>query len=203
MPRGDLYSLRITSPATEEAVSLWDAKDHMRVSSSHDDTYILGLVKGAREHIENRTRRALVTTTFRLSLEEFPHRPHAETIELPRSPLASTDVTVTYHPSSGGSQTMPSTDFFVDDEAEPPRVVLKDGANWPSDTLRSVNGVEISFKAGYGPSSDVPQALKHAVLLLAGHWYQQREGVVVGSAAQVVPFAVDALIGGYRVPAVP
>ena len=37
-----------------------------------------------------------------------------------------------------------------------------------------------------------------AMLLIIGHWYENRESVVVGSTASELPMAVDALISPHR-----
>ncbi|CAM7424726.1 head-tail connector protein [Citrobacter cronae] len=41
--------------------------------------------------------------------------------------------------------------------------------------------------------------VKAAMLLLIGHWYANRESVVVGQAVAEVPFAVEALLQPYRI----
>lgn len=48
-----------------------------------------------------------------------------------------------------------------------------------------------------GGGSSLPLSLQQAVLLLAGHWYNQREAVG-GTTMQEVPFGMDALIKPYR-----
>ncbi|MBW5800068.1 head-tail connector protein [Halomonas elongata] len=40
--------------------------------------------------------------------------------------------------------------------------------------------------------------LTTAMLLLIGHWYENREAVVMGTIATQVPMAVEALIAPYR-----
>ncbi|MBQ6577214.1 MAG: phage gp6-like head-tail connector protein [Bacteroidales bacterium] len=44
---------------------------------------------------------------------------------------------------------------------------------------------------------DLPFRLRQAVLLLAGHWYNQREAVS-GVQMHSVPFALDALVKPFR-----
>ena len=44
---------------------------------------------------------------------------------------------------------------------------------------------------------ELPYSLTHAVLLLAGHWYNQREGVA-GVAMSEPPYTLQALIKPYR-----
>jgi uncharacterized phiE125 gp8 family phage protein len=59
--------------------------------------------------------------------------------------------------------------------------------------------VTVTYVAGYGPAGDdVPAAIRHAMLLLIGHWYEHRESVVVGGNPVQVPLAVQALLRPYR-----
>lgn len=44
---------------------------------------------------------------------------------------------------------------------------------------------------------ELPMPLTHAVLLLAGHWYNQREAVA-GVAMAEVPYTLQALLKPYR-----
>jgi Phage gp6-like head-tail connector protein len=43
-----------------------------------------------------------------------------------------------------------------------------------------------------------PASLDHAVLLLVGHWYANREAVITGTIASTVPMAFDALVAPHR-----
>jgi uncharacterized phiE125 gp8 family phage protein len=57
----------------------------------------------------------------------------------------------------------------------------------------------VTYVAGYGATSDtVPDAIRHAILLLVGFWFENREGVVVGTIAKELPFAVKSLLDAYR-----
>ncbi|MBY5942774.1 head-tail connector protein [Halomonas sp. DP5N14-9] len=42
-------------------------------------------------------------------------------------------------------------------------------------------------------------SVRTAMLLLIGHWYENREAVVVGTITSEVPMAVEALIQPYRI----
>jgi hypothetical protein len=45
----------------------------------------------------------------------------------------------------------------------------------------------------------VPADLLHAVKMLAGHWYENREPIIVGQAISNVPWSVNALLDQFRV----
>lgn len=44
----------------------------------------------------------------------------------------------------------------------------------------------------------VPADLKEAVILLAAHWYENREASVVGVSAQQIPFGVEQIVNEHR-----
>jgi uncharacterized phiE125 gp8 family phage protein len=187
----------VTAPATEP-VTLAEAKAHLRVDLSDDDLLIESLVSAARAHIEDATGRALITQTWRLNLDNWPA---ADYIRLPRPPAQSVS-SVVYTNSAGTAATLSSTTAYsVDTDSEPGRIVLRYGQTWPSVTLTPVNPIVITYIAGYGRAESVPQPLKQAVLLLVGHWYENREGSIVGAGvlASPIPFAIDSLIWMNRI----
>lgn len=49
----------------------------------------------------------------------------------------------------------------------------------------------------YGDGGPLPAPLRHAVMMLAAHWYNQRESVA-GVQMHSVPDAVDALVKPFR-----
>jgi uncharacterized phiE125 gp8 family phage protein len=181
-----------TSDPANDPVSLADAKNHLRVDISDDDTLISALITAAREHVEEATRRALITQTWRLSLDQFPAD---DEIELPRPPLQSVS-SIIYTDKDDTTSTLATSVYEVDTDGQPGRVKLAYGEDWPSDTLAETNPVKITFVAGYGDNaSDVPQRWQQAILLLVGHWYENREAIVTGGGIpKELPLAVQSLI---------
>ena len=185
----------VMQPPALEPVSLDEAKAHLRVTSADEDAYIASLITAAREWCEGFQQRAYVTQTRKLVLDRFPG---GCAIYLPRPPLQSV-TSIVYTDSEGAQYTVDADSYIVDTDAEPGRIVLAYGASWPSVTLRPAAGVEITYVAGYGDASDVPQKVKQAMLLLVGHWYEQREAVLVGSISKEIEFAVHSLLWQDRV----
>lgn len=188
---------KLIVPPAEEPVLLAEAKAHLRVETADEDTLITSLVAVARQKCEAFQRRVYCTQTWELWLDGFPGE---SVIELPHSPVQS--VTAIKHYDADDVETLfPATDYFVDTVSQPGRVVLRSGKSWPDATLRSANGVCIVYVAGYGAAVDVPETVKHAIKLLVGHFYENREAVVVGSglAATIVPETVEALLSMDRV----
>lgn len=172
----------------EEPVSLTEAKAHLRVDISTDDTLIQSLIVAAREYCEGFQNRTYISTSKELWLDAFPSK---DFIEIPLPPLASIS-SVKYYDTSNVEATMSSGDYFVDTKSEPGRVCLGYGKSWPSTTLRSYNGVCITFVAGYGATAaSTPQKVKQAMLLLIGDYYSTREA---GNASKGTIEAVERLL---------
>lgn len=142
-----------TAPASEP-VTLTEAKDHLRVDQSDSDAQITAMIQAARERTERYLERSLVTQTLVLNLDAFP-----SVIELPRGPVQSVDL-IEYIDRDDNTQTMNASDYVVDKAGG--RIVPADG--WPK-TDDTVNAVTVEYTAGYGAPADVPEAIKHAILL--------------------------------------
>ena len=187
--------IEVTAPAVEP-ISTATAKTHLRVDGSTDDTLIDNLVIAARQTVESFTGRKLIDQTWQALYDDFPRldRP----IELPVAPIDSL-THVKYNDENGDQQTLATSVYISNMDVTPAVIWLDDGEVWP-DTYKRGLDVEVQFKAGYGEAgSDVPEALLQALLLLVGTWYENREHVVIGAGAAVVPDTVDYLLAPFKV----
>lgn len=186
----------VTAPAAIP-VSVADFKTHQRVDGSDEDTYIESLIKKATMHLEQICNRKFITQTWKLFLDDWPG--DAE-IELPYGRTQSV-TSITYKAQDGGSTTFASDNYTVDTDLAPGRVVIGYDKSWPTATLFNVNPITVEFVCGYGDAAAVPEDLKHAVELLAAHWYENREPVITGQGATAakLPYAIDALIWNHRI----
>lgn len=186
----------ITAPAVEP-VLLAEAKTHLRVDTTADDTLIEGLIAAARETLESTLSRALINQTWELVMDAFPG---GNRIRLPRPPLVS--VTSIKYKDKNGVEYTATSKYIVDTDSEPGQIVLHDDETWPSDELYEVGAVRVRYVAGYGAAgANVPRPLRQALLLLVGDWYENREDTVIaqGYSANALPTGVEALVQTYRI----
>lgn len=185
----------VTEPAIEP-LTLQEAKDHIRVDGVVDDSYIEPLIKVAREATERYLGRALITQTWDLFMDRFPWP--QTFLEIHTPPLQSV-TTVKYIDNDGAQQTLSSSIYTVDTNAEMGTLELAFNQVWPS--IRDVsNAVEIRFIAGYGDNAeDVPEGIKQAMQMLIGHLYERREMTIVGVAINQVPNSFHWLLNPYKV----
>jgi uncharacterized phiE125 gp8 family phage protein len=185
--------VRQTQPAVEP-VTLAEAKAHLRVDTADDDTYITGLIRAAREWVEQYLDRTLVHTQWVMRFDKFPPDGTLD-IELPRPPMVAsgtaTAVALTFTFENGDTSTYSTASFRVDRASTPGAVKTLYGQTWPPH-LQDDNAISVTWWAGYGASgSDVPQGVKNAMLMYVHELYEKR-----GNGEP--PAAAKALLDAYR-----
>lgn len=177
---------------TAEPVTLAELRDHLRLDTSAEDTYLAALLTLARETAEKFCRRSFLSKVVTLKFDSFPE---CRTIRLPRSPVTGTPA-VTYLDENGASQTLSTSLYTVDSASEPGRIVLNDGETWP-DTASKPNAVTVTYGAG---AATPPAGILHAIKLLAAHAYEHREPVITGTIVNELPFTVESLLLMHALP---
>lgn len=197
--------LELITPPAIEPVTLSDAKLHLKVDTTDDDALITALITAARARAEWHTGRAFITQSWTLWLDAWPgvmadgNLPPALSptppvpISIPLPPLISVSAITSY--AMDDSATVMSTSLYqVDNASAPARVALKIGVA-PPVNLRGMNAIAISFSAGYGANaSDVPDAIKRAILMIVADLYANR-----GDAAVETSAAALATLAPYRI----
>lgn len=179
---------------TVEPVTLTEAKTHLRVDTSAEDTLIQSLIMASRLHIEAALDLALLTQTWRFHLDRWPR---TRSLNLPLRPVQSL-TTVKVFDSDDESEVLDNAGFILDGTANPARLILSGSTSLPVPG-RAANGIEIDFVAGYGDeASNVPPPIRQALLLLTAHWYENREPVEIGASATIIPATVSDLLSPYR-----
>jgi len=186
-------ALVLTSGPPLEPVTVAEAKAHLRVDGTNEDTLIASLILTSRLHIETALGLAFITQGWTLLLDAWPTE---KSMELPLRPLQSIDE-VRVLSAEGDAAVVEATTYLVDIVGVPPRLV-RTGVLWPAPG-QAANGIEIDFTAGFGSlASDVPSPLRQALLLLIAHWHEHRDPIEIGSPATAIPAGVAELLGPYR-----
>ena len=148
----------ITAPSGEP-LDLAEAQVHLKQTDAADSPLIKGLIAACRQYAETRTGRQLLASRWRLTLDAFPGPSlmgvpagaafgmpvHA--IQIHRSPLIQV-VSIQYLDMAGTLQTMPATDYTVDNTCSPPRITPVFGKIWPV-TLPQIGAVTLTVDIGY------------------------------------------------------
>jgi uncharacterized phiE125 gp8 family phage protein len=160
----------VTAPATEP-VTLADAKLHLRVTGTAEDSTLALYLQMAREAVEQECWRALLPQTWDLFL---PAWPLDGVIYIPRPPLQSV-THLRYIDADGVQATYPASNYLIDTASEPGRLVLAPRCTWPSAVLTTANPIVVRFVAGYANAASVPAVIRAAILLGIADIYANRE----------------------------
>ena len=186
-------SILLSGPSVEP-ITLADAKLYLRVEHDDDDDLIAALIAGSRIHVEARTRRALITQSWRLVRDAWPASGRLEILPVPLASLTAARIYL----ADGSTQSIDPSAFIIDKSAAPALLAFGNGA--PPAPGRALAGIEIDVTVGYGAAgTNVPEALRQAIRLLVAHWYENRGVAAIGETVAPLPASVEALIAPYRV----
>jgi len=181
--------VKIIEEIGPDIVTLEEVKGHLRVEHSDEDAYITSLIKVATEYSENFTGRIIKQKNVEVIFDKFP----SKVLRLPVTPIFA--VNKIYYTNLNEEMIyIDSSDYIIILETDPQLIVHKD--RWPRDVIDIPGKVKIEVKAGY---ETVPQSIKQAVLLLCGHFYENREAVNKKGEFKELPFSVSALLYPYKV----
>lgn len=182
----------LTTPTTAK-LPIREFAEHLKLGSGFaddgsEDTVLELYLRAAMAAIEGRIGKVLLTRKFAWRLTRW-HDTREQ--GLPVAPVSAlTDVTV--FDVGGGASLVDASAYRLVVDAVRPKLVAT-GAVLPG--LPQDGAVVIGFDAGFGTWAKVPADLRHAMLLLAASYYENRtgEGRVNG-----MPFGVMALLEGHR-----
>jgi uncharacterized phiE125 gp8 family phage protein len=163
--------IKVITPPAVEPLTKAEAKQHMGISYTHNDTLVESAIRQAREYCEVYQRRKFVTQTLELYLDRFPCGP-IEFIDC--SPVQSV-TSIKYTDKDGTEHTIDASDYSLDSVSFVNKIDLVYGKTWPTDELKPTNGVVIQFVAGYPTITEddgdeevtiaqVPESIKWAMV---------------------------------------
>lgn len=183
----------VTGPVSEP-VTLTQAKKQLEIPASdtaHDD-HITLLIQAAREQWEHDTDSAVIEQTWLVNAECF----YDDELYLPKRPIQSI-TSVKYYDSTNTQQTLSSSVYQLDAANRAVRLAYLQ--NWPL-TVERFDSIEIKYVCGYDDATAVPAVAKQAILLLIGHYFENRD--MIGNAMSEV-VAYENLVKRFMRPTYP
>lgn len=175
--------IKIITPVSAEPISVDDVKDHLRIDLADEDDYLADLIFAARDYAEKYTRLGLATQTLELMLDRFSE----DIIELPYSPVQQV-TSFKYTSDTAEDYTLvEGTDYFVDLERIPARIIRAPNVSWPGVVLHPASPIRVRYTAGYnGQTLKIPYHLKAGLLIHVGLLYNYRDQIIPQGALETV-----------------
>ncbi len=161
------WTLTRTSSQSGLAVSLQEAKNHLRVSGGSQDDELTLLIEASTERLERDLNRGILVATWQQSMCAFPA--NSDMIELMMG-MNTAVSSITYVDADGVTQTLDSSLWSYSS----PRsgIFSEDADGWPQTSVATKSDkVFINFSCGVSDSGCVPRLYKQAILLETGRAY--------------------------------
>lgn len=182
------YPATVTVPPTVEPVT-WDEADaQLRLDGDTSEQYLVeDLIQSARAHVEAYCGARFATQTVAMKCDCF-----ADLTRLPEAPVASI-TSIAYVDPDGAGQTLSTDVYELRADGLEAAIVLKYNQSWPS--IQAGSRITVTAVVGF---ATVPADVKHALKLLVGHWFENREAAAIGVSVTGIPHAVDDLLSNHR-----
>jgi uncharacterized phiE125 gp8 family phage protein len=178
--------LEILSTGAVFPLSLAEAKKHLRVEHTEDDSAISQAIDAAFDMVERRTGRAYRELSACLHLQGFPGG--SDPIYLPRPPVVSI-VSIVWKDTGNVAHTLPANAYQVLTAAMPGQILPTVGTSWP-EALSRPQSVSIEFRAG---TSNCPAIVLQAVKLFLDLEYHEHDAM----RATRIENRIESLIAGH------
>jgi uncharacterized phiE125 gp8 family phage protein len=188
------YSVKTTNNATFEAVTVEQARNQCNVSHREDDQFLRAAILAAQSYIEKQLECVICLQTVQFRFDRFPKT--NTPIPLPLFPIQEIE-SVSYINPDAVATTLTLAKVVQPQSYGKYEMKLVDWEYWPQ-TRQTPNAVTIQALVGWVSPEAIPAAIKQAILMLVGHWYLNRESVIVGQTSKEIEFATSMLLESMR-----
>ena len=188
------HALEIVDAPSTTPITLSEVKEQLRVESTDDDTMLTRLIAVAVAYTDVRGAlgQAMITQKWAQWVDSTP----PQTVNLILGPVQGVNA-VKYYDTDGNLQTDTLGNYEVFGTQFATQISPKDGFSWPVAQDRQ-DAIKIEYEIGYGDATtDVPQTIRHALMLLVGHWYDNREQTGYDELSNI-PFGFESLLNMHR-----
>ena len=180
--------IRTSSPAP--VLTAEQARAHLRIDDAAEDGTLVGFIAAATDYVERETATAVGQATYTLTLDTWPAD---GVVRMPVPPLVSVQ-SIQYTDAAGNDLTLSATGYAADAYQTPGRIVLFERPVVAS----RLAAIRINFTAGHAADA-VPPTLLHAIKMLVGHYFENREAAI-DRRIDTVPLAVESLLLKHTMP---
>ena len=198
-------------------VTLAEAKQHLRVTASDDDSYIGGLISMALDACSNYLGYSVRKGTAKYGFDSFTGSPAlinpVNGLNIPSGNYLRVNsrvlslVSVSYVNSSQAVTAFAGSDWITapDPMGNYSRNIFINTApdSITDDTIKYIVEVTEGFNpvgtSAVDPDTIFPMSIKHAALLLVGQYYDNRNAIVVGTIQAKISLGFEYLLDPYKI----
>lgn len=187
-------SLEIVDAPLITPITLAEVKEQLRVEATDDDTMLTRLIDVAVAYTDVRGAlgQAMITQKWGQWIDSTP----PQSVSLILGPVQGV-TSVKYYDTDGNLQTDDINNYEVFGTQFATKISPKSGFSWPVAQDRQ-DAIKIEYEIGYGDAAtDVPQTIRHALMLMVGHWYDNREQTQMDDLSDI-PFGFMELLNMHR-----
>lgn len=178
------YIKKLTSPTADSAL-LTDAKSHIKVTGTEEDSLLTVYLNGVVATCENKLQTAIYNTQFELHCRSF-----CQHISLQKKWVSAIN-SVKYYDEDGAQQTVGSSDYSLQDFKVPNVLYFNEDYEFPNTDEREFP-VTVNFNSGFGSASAIIPNVRNAIFLEFADRYENRQNEVVDDRVQLVMFNTTA-----------
>lgn len=183
----------IDAPATTP-ITLAEVKAQLRVEHTDDDTLLTRLIAVAVAYtdVTGALGHAMISQKWGQWVDSTP----PQSVKLILGPVIQVNA-VKYYDTDGDLQTDTLSNYQVTGTSFASYVEPAEGFDWPV-TQERADAIRIEYTIGYGEATtDIPDTLRHALMLIVGHWYDNRENTAMDDLSNI-PYGFDMLVDMHR-----
>jgi uncharacterized phiE125 gp8 family phage protein len=173
----------------EEWLTLDEVRAQCRIDDGTEDELLVRLIDTAAAYIANYGV-AVAPKSVSFGFDGF-----SDAMTFPVSPVRSI-TSVTYADQAGASVVLSPSAYRLVQRHKVWRLARSFNEAWP-DAARGEQ-VMVVAEVGFAERREVSEDIRHAALLLIGHYNKHREGAASGQAVADIPMGVDHLLSAHR-----
>lgn len=179
---------KLISRVSSSVLSLEEAKSHLRILGTAQDTLVSTCLNAAVQWAETRTERVLSQTTYQLRIEPMDGTlvlPFPDFKEITKIETISGGTKAEVYNAEGPVGTL--SDYVEVDDFPNPAELTFTTANLDEDVDYLL--LTLTFQM-----TVIPEDLKAAIKLLLGHLFQNSSEVVTGTIASQMPLGAETIL---------